>query len=157
MDRAHRPRPDRDREPGVGGLTDERKGTFGRRFRRLEEQVAEIREYLCFPSQVAAGDRTRSSTVFIIADITEAEEPTSQCDYFLGSVLHLTKDPRLAHELFRMESARAPGRIGMFTYQHIDVVELKSVCDPGDHLVAQIYLYFSPAAMHVPVRTDQPS
>jgi len=45
----------------------------------------------------------------------------------------------------------------MFTYQHIDVVELKSVCDPGDRLVAQIYLYFSPAVMHVPVRTDQPS
>ena len=124
---------------------------FGRRFRLLEKQIAEIREYLHLPAPLADGDAPPRSTVFIIADTSQADEPTYLADYSLGSVLHLTTDPRLAHELLRTESARAPGSVGMFRYQYIKDVDLRTYCDEGD-LVAQVFLYFSPDAMHVPIR-----
>ncbi len=128
-------------------------GEFGRRFRLLEKQVAEIREYLYLPPQATDGDAPKRSTAFIIADITDVDEPTTQADYRLGSVLHLTTDPRLAHELFRKESARAPGCIGMFTYPYIDDIEMRTACDPGT-LIAQVLLYLSLDVMHIPVRVN---
>lgn len=128
---------------------------FGRRFRLLEKQIAEIREYLHLPAPLADGDAPPRSTVFIIADTSQADEPTPRADYSLGSVLHLTTDPRLAHELLRSESARAPGTIGMFCYSFIEDVDLRTYGDAGD-LVAQVLLYFSPEAMHVPIRAKTP-
>lgn len=138
----------------TGEMAPEQKIPFGKRFRSLEKQVAELRECLNLPPAASAAEPDRS-VMFLIADITEREEPDPARETYLGCVLHMTTDPRIAHELFRMESALAPGQIGMYAYRHLETAELRTVCDPSD-LVAQVLLYFSQDELHRPITIKSP-
>lgn len=125
----------------------DREFAFGKRFRALENQVAELREYLQLPPATDTDEPDRS-TLFVIVDASEREEPKPYEAVFLGSVLHATTDPRVAHELFQMESVRAPEQIGMYAYRHLDVAELQSCDEPADPLAATVYVYLSKDTEH---------
>ena len=133
----------------------EQKSSFAKRFLALENQVAELREYLHLPPATETDEPDRS-ILFVIADISEREEPQPNKDALLGFVLHTTTDPRIAHELFRTESARAPGRIGIYTYRHLDVAELRTICDPCDPMIATVHIYLSKEELHRPIIINAP-
>lgn len=114
---------------------------FGKRFRALDKQVAELREYLNLPPATDNADEPDRSTLFVIADISEREEPRPERDTFIGFVLHVTTNPHIAHELFRTESARAPEQIGLYVYRRFDTADLMTVSDPSDPMIAKIYIY----------------
>ena len=133
----------------------EKKFSFGKRFRALENGVAELREYLHLPPATDTDEPDRS-TLFVIADISERQDPRPEENTLLGFVLHTTTDPRIAHELFRTESARAPGRIGIYTYRHLDVAELRTICDPCDPMIATVHIYLSKEELHRPIIINAP-
>lgn len=101
-------------------------------------------------------DEPDRSTLFVIADTSEREEPEPYKTAILGSVLHATTDPRVAHELFRTESARAPEKIGMYVYRHLDIVELQSCDEPTDPLAVTLYAYLCKDTRHNLVTMNTP-
>jgi len=126
------------------------RSSFAKRFLTLEKQVAELREYLNLPPVDNEPDR---SIIYVIANVADCEEPTSEGNSHLGYVLHMTTDPQIAHELFQVESARTPGEIRMYVYREFSCAELTTRCDFGDEFAA---VYLSSTRNHTPLRINAP-